>query len=193
MPLTLIDAPSAEPVSLANVRAQLGITEVDATLDANLTRRITSARAWAENFTERAFINQTWELVLDCFPGNVIELARGKLQSITSIKYLDTNGVQQTLDSSKYVLDTDSEPGRVYPAYGESWPSTQSIENSVRIRFVVGYGTDGSAVPNPIKEAVLIAIGHWTNYQASDEYGVTMTRVPFAAEALLQPYRMMGF
>lgn len=193
MPLKLITAPAVEPVVLADARAALGLDEVDATLDANLTRRCTTARQWAEDFTGRALINQTWELVLDGFPGNEIELLKAPLVSVTSVKYLDTSGVEQTLATSSYVVDTDSDPGRVYLAYGESWPSTRDIQNAVRIRFVAGYGTAASNVPNPIKDAILIAIGHWTNYQASDEYGVTMTRVPFAAENLLAPYRVLRF
>jgi hypothetical protein len=37
------------------------------------------------------------------------------------------------------VVDINEEPGRVYLAYGESWPSTQDIRNAVTIRFVAGY------------------------------------------------------
>lgn len=191
MPLKLIAAPAVEPVLLTDAKTQLAIDDTDS--DTVLTRRCTSAREWAENFLQGALISQTWELVLDAFPYGPIPIGRPPLQSVTSIKYLDADGVQQTLDAADYVVDIDSDPGRVYPAYGKSWPSTQSIENAVRIRFVAGYGDAGADVPNPIKEAILIAIGHWTNYQSSDEYGVTMTRVPFAAEALLQPYRYLRF
>lgn len=80
------------------------------------------------------------------------------LQTVDSIKYWDPSGVQQTLDPSAYIVDNVSEPGRVVPAVGTSWPSTQNRVNAVEVRFTAGYGADGSFVPAGIKQWMLMRV-----------------------------------
>ena len=53
--------PEVEPVSLAEMRQHLGITQAtDTSRDEILTARIKSARIWCENSTRKQFIYQTW-------------------------------------------------------------------------------------------------------------------------------------
>lgn len=120
---------------------------------------IKAARVSAEGYTRRALMTQTWDLVLDCFPGWEIYIPKPTLQSIVSITYLDTNGTSQVLSADQYVVDTQSTPGRIIPAYGLIWPSTRGQINSVTIRFIAGYGA-ASAVPDGIKSWMKIRIKH---------------------------------
>ena len=77
-----------------------------------------------------------------------------------SVVYIDTDGATQTVSSSVYDVDIDQEPGRLRLAYSESWPSDRrSTPNSVIIRFVAGYG-DADAVPETIKAAIKLLVGH---------------------------------
>lgn len=80
------------------------------------------------------------------------------LQTVDSIKYWDANGVQQTLDPSTYIVDNVSEPARVTPAVGTSWPSTLNRVNAVEVRFTAGYGADGTTIPAGIKQWMLMRI-----------------------------------
>jgi uncharacterized phiE125 gp8 family phage protein len=194
MTLKLITAPATEPVTASEAKSHLRVdTTADDTLIGTL---ITAARQHVENHLRRALITQTWELVMDAFPaGDVIRLPRPPLVSVTSIKYTDVAGSESTFSSAAYVVDTDSTKGRVVLKSGESWPSdTLAAANGVRVRYVAGYGS-AAAVPNPIRQAVLLLIG--TLYENRESVlvaqGVTVAQLPFGVEALLMPYRIFGW
>lgn len=177
-------APVEEPVTLAEMRATLGINDsTDTHRDGVITARINAARLWAEEHTRRAFVTQTWELYADCF-GDYFDL-KSKLQSVTSVSYYDADGVLQTLAADQYLVDTVN--SRLYPAYGVSWPSTRDQVNAVIIEHVAGYGA-ASYVPQGIKEALMFIVGHWENYQSSIEGAVRISTIPYAVTQLLQPY-----
>lgn len=120
------------------------------TSDPVLNMLVKAARKRAEDLTGRALVTQTWELVLDKFPDNEIRIGMLPVQSITSVKYYDEDGALQTLDSSLYVLDAETLPGWVIPAYDEDWPSTRDVSSAVIVRFVAGYGAAAS-VPAEIR------------------------------------------
>ena len=184
-------APAAEPVSLAEMRVHLGITQADdTTRDSIITGRIISARQWCENYTSIAFITQTWTAYADKFPcrqqtgGYRIRL-RLPLQSVTSVKYLDQSGVQQTLDPALYFVDTVT--GCLMPAYGQGWPSVRVQANSVQVEYVSGYGI-ASAVPESIKDAIRFIVGQWEMFQSSIEGVMRPFTIPNAAKQLLDSY-----
>jgi uncharacterized phiE125 gp8 family phage protein len=139
MSLTMITGPVDEPVTEAMLRDH-------ATLDSSvpsalLQMYLKAARASAEFLTGRAILPQTWERTLDEFPVASIPLGRPPVLSVTSVKYYDTDGVQQTVDPANYLLDERTEPGYVVPVDGYEWPSTQDRVNAVVVRFQCGYPT----------------------------------------------------
>lgn len=77
------------------------------------------------------------------------------LQSVTSVKYLDTDGVQQTLDPATYVVQK-GEPSHIVLANGATWPSVLLMPEAVTIRFVAGYGDNEADVPQPIRLAIAL-------------------------------------
>lgn len=187
MGLKLITAPAVEPVTLAEAKAQLRKTTADE--DALISSLIVAARNFAEAYTGRAFITQTWDYVLDAFPCGLFELPKGPLQSVSSVKYLDSAGVEQTLAAAGYKVDALTDPGRIAPAYGQSWPTTRSEPNAVTVRFVAGYG-DASAVPQAIKEALLLLISHlFENREAVAEGN--FSALPLGFEPMLAFYRVI--
>jgi len=193
MSIALIAAPSSEPVTLANARTAIGITDAaDTSSDTTITRHITEAREWVEKFLQRALITQTWKLRLDQWPANsIIELPFGPVQSVSSVTYTDSAGATQTIDAADYYTDIYSLQPRLMPAYNESWPDARNFPDSIAIQYVCGYGTAGTAVPGPIIHAIYRIIGHWIKFQPALEGGVTITRVPFAVEQMLEPYRLI--
>lgn len=195
MALRLITAPTVEPLTLTEAKAHLRVDHTDD--DALIAIYLAAARADCEEWTARAFVTQTWELVLDEFPEDEIQIPRPPLQSIESIKYDDGDGVEQTLATTEYEVDTVSQPGWVVPVT-TGWPSdTFEGINAIRIRFVAGYvNTDSPSdltgnIPAAIKAAILLHLG--VRYQNREDVviGTTVNRLPVAnIEYLLRPYRV---
>jgi uncharacterized phiE125 gp8 family phage protein len=169
--LLCITAPSEEPIDLLEMREFLRVTNhAEDRLIRQLMRDARQEFDGPAAWFGRALVTQTWDLVLDAFPlpnarpeceaanrKAAILLPLPPLQSVTSVKYLDANGVQQTLDPTAYQVDTRSEPGELMPAYGTQWPTARSgAANAVTVRFVAGYGPP-PAVPEPIKVWIMRA------------------------------------
>jgi len=166
----LITAPIVKPVTLADVEAQVRATLTSES--ALINAYISAVTDKAENYTRRALITQTWEITLDRFPlCRGIALPLSPVQSITSIKYIDTNGVEQTVDPTAYVL-TAGDPAEVYPVYGLYWPSTRTQPDAVTIRYVCGYG--GPAV---FAAGTTYALGDRVLYTNGNTYQLTTLAV----------------
>ena len=187
--LTLITAPGAEPISTADAKTHLRITGSDD--DTLVDRIVKKARQWCEAFTHRALIDQTWEMVMDGFPAGAILIAKPPLDSITSIKYVDTEGNTKTWTSTLYRVDTASEPGRVTPAWGETYPSVRTVTGSVQVRLKGGYGTAGSDVEDVamnLISAMELVIGSMYEHREDIVVGTISSKIPRAAEILALPF-----
>jgi uncharacterized phiE125 gp8 family phage protein len=158
--LTLVTGPAARPLTAAEARTQTRHSTLDATLAELL---IDAAVQRGERATNRAWITQTWDEVLDAFPPcGFIEVPKPPLQSVTHIKYRDTTGTLQTWASSNYVVEAPAGPrcarGRISLAYGVTWPSTYGQAGDVQIRFVCGYGATAATVPAILRMAALMDV-----------------------------------
>lgn len=179
-------APAAEPVTLEEVKGQLGISSNDDSSDPVLESRITGARQWVEHYCERALISQTVQFRFDSFP-TVIKVPLHDIISVTSITYIDSNGDEQTVDAATYTVDTYDNVIRL--AHGYSWPVPRIEANACRVVYVAGYGTEATDVPANIKDSIINIIGHWTNYAAHMQNGLHLTQVPAAIKKVLDLYR----
>ena len=61
---------------------------------------------------------------------------------------------------------TKSEPGRIAPVYGQSWPTAGPGLNPITIRFVVGYGTRLDLLPAPIRLALIGIVSDYYEHRA---------------------------
>jgi uncharacterized phiE125 gp8 family phage protein len=148
MSLRVVTGPQVEPVSLTDMK--LHLREDGPDQDALISVLIEAAREYAENYTRRAFVTQTLELGLPCFPSDgIIQLPRPPLQSVLWVKYTDANGVLQTMPTSDYQIDTFREPALIKPSYLTTWYlSTRNDFNAVQVRYVAGYTGAGSPTPD---------------------------------------------
>ncbi len=189
MSLKLITPPATEPITLLEAKRHLRVDVTDD--DTLITSIITAAREYCETFQNRAYITQTWEMTLDSFPTMPLKIPKPPLQSVDSIKYTDQNGVETLFDAANYVVDADSEPGRIALAPGVSWPSvTLKPIGGVKIRFTAGYG-DAAKVPMMAKQAMLLLIGHWYEHREAVVTGSISKEIEFAVHALLWPNRVV--
>lgn len=165
--LQIIVPPPTEPLSYADAVAQL---RVDSDDEVDLIGGyISAATAYCADYLRRQLVQATYRLSLDGFPGQcawawgepsvipnprlddpAIVLPNPPLQRVLSITYVDTSGQAQTLDPSAYFVDDQTEPARIMPAAGTSWPSALNQINAVRVVYTAGWmvpvslATDGT-------------------------------------------------
>lgn len=144
-----------EPLSLTEAKKRLNISGADE--DALVTSLIKQAREYCEDIQNRKYLTQTWEMVLDDFPIGELEFHDcSPVQSITSVKYTDKDGVESTFAATNYILDNDSFVNRLVLKDNISWPTvTLQVVNGVRIRFVAGH-EQASDVDETIKWAMVL-------------------------------------
>jgi uncharacterized phiE125 gp8 family phage protein len=172
--------PAEEPITLTEAKLHLRVDHSDD--DTLITSQIKTAREYCEDFQNRAFITQTIKLTLDEFP-DVIYVPRPPLISATSIKYIDVNGQQQTLNSSVYKVDTESEPARIVPAFNQCWPGLRGDINSVEVIYQAGYG-GAAAVSGKVKDAMKLFLTHlYEHREAAAEK--TLIEIPMGVRSLL--------
>jgi uncharacterized phiE125 gp8 family phage protein len=166
--------------------------ETNTTEDPQLAAWITAAREHVESFTHRAIPEQTWEDRRPWFPcDGVIELPKPPLIAVESVRYIDPTGVAQTWSSTRYSVDapigSKAGPGHIVPNYGEVLPATREGLTAVTVRFVAGYAA--GAVPQPMKAAMKLLIGHWWLHRESVNVGNIVSVIPHTVDALLWPYK----
>lgn len=169
---------ATEPVTTAEAKLHCKVDHSDD--DTLIATLITAAREFAEHHTGRAFAAQTLEMALNEFPDDSdedwIDLDLPPVATVSSVKYTDTAGVEQTISSSDYTLSAYGESRRINPAYSVTWPLTQDIPDAVRIRYVTGY----TALPKAAKQGLLLVIGHFYEMR-----GPSTEDIPAGALALL--------
>ncbi|WP_425401256.1 head-tail connector protein [Algiphilus sp.] len=184
MALTRVQAPQEEPLTVADAKAQ-AIVQVS-TDDSLIEAYIQTAREHVEAFVKRSLVTQTWRLTLDCWSW-MIYLPQPPVQSVSSIKYLDDQGVQQTLDPAHYRVDVSGDPARITPAYGYTWPSVQPVISPIEIEYVAGYG-DAADVPQAFKHAMRLHIAAMYEFREDFVAGTIITQLPEGAKSFLWPH-----
>lgn len=188
----VVTPPAAYPVSLAEVRAQLGIETTDE--DPRLTALIAAATEMAEAYTGRALLERTYRGFLGCFPAcRHIDMPRSPLQSVTHVKAYADDDAAETLDVGDYYVDTASLTGRIVLRSGSSWPTVARVANGVEVQWVSGFGPDMNDVPSDMRDSFRLAIQvivGWLFENRGDEQ--SPKTMPAAAEALLGPWRILN-
>ncbi|MGE0105113.1 MAG: head-tail connector protein [Thermoanaerobaculia bacterium] len=187
MSLVCTAAPTTEPLRLEEVKKHLAVEHPED--DAKIANLMTAARQWVEEYTWRQLITATFVMRLHRPPCGVIYVPRPKLLGVTSIQYVDWNGVLQTWDSAERQVDIYSEPGIVAPAYGYSWPSCRDQLNAFIMTFTCGYGPDRDDVPMPIRTAMLQIVAHLYENPEPTITGTIATDLQLMFSDLLAPYK----
>lgn len=176
MRLILVEGPVNEPLTAAEARARLNIgSDVsDQVMDAYITaarQRIDGA----DGYLGRALITQTWHGNLDTFPigcdGKIV-IPLPPLQMLSQVSYLDASGTPVVMDPATYQVVMGPRP-YIVPVYNSNWPSVTTRADAVTIEFTSGYGDNGDDVPEPIRTAIALAVGH-IHHMASRNPAVTM-------------------
>jgi uncharacterized phiE125 gp8 family phage protein len=171
--LKLVTGPSSEPLLKADVKLHLRIDTTDD--DAELDNLISAAREYIEVRTGLALLPQTWQLVLDRWPRTdrqeswpwmavpvgAILLPRYPVTAVSSIAYQGSDGSNNTMSSSDYVVDLVSRLPRVTLVSNKSWPSKDLVPQAgIQVQFVAGYA-NAATVPARVKQLMQLLIGSW--------------------------------
>lgn len=130
----------------------------------------------------RAVMQTTFEAHLERFKP-IIRLPYPPLVSVESIKYLDRDGVEQTVDDEIYEVVTTKEPGYIALKSGESWPDGERVV----VEFIAGFGEveevepeEGDpynivvGVPEPIRHYILLSVAEaYARRELSDPVAMT--------------------
>ena len=136
----------------------------------------------------RAVSQHTLDLKFERWPANrAMALPHPPLVSVTSIKYLDIAGVEQTFPAINYHVVSDTISGFVRLKSQANWPSLDIAPDAVRVRFVAG----PSECPVDLKHAMLLHVGHL--YLNREAVGETTSMLPFAYKALTDPHKTHGW
>jgi len=134
-------APIKEPITLNEAKAFAVVFEDED--NALLESFISTAREYAENYTNRQFELATFELYTDRFTQNMV-IPKGHIKSIEKIEYMDNDGIYQILDTNLYYLFGENDIFRVH--FEKTMPHKHH-KKAIKITFVAGY----DSVPNSIK------------------------------------------
>jgi uncharacterized phiE125 gp8 family phage protein len=189
MSISVITPAVSEPLSLSEVKEFLRVDHSDD--DNTLAIMISAAREMCEQYTRQIMLTTTIEEFYDTFPTYTpnwmdnIYLSRGPVQSVTSLKYIDSGGDEQIVSSDDYRTDLISQPSRIVSENG--WSSAKDTVNAVVVRYVVGYSS-ASDVPAPLRQGMLLVISEMYENRMD-----TVKRLPTASEYLWNPYRVFTF
>lgn len=178
-----ISDPESFPITLQRAKEW---TRVDAnTSDAELFRLIQAATDNAESIMNRPIINRSYTQTMDFLP-SIIELQEVKVQSVTSITYLDTEGDQQTLAADQYRIDFGSlyKRATIEPAFSITYPNTRNVSGSIIVTYVAGFGADWNSVPVAIQQGIAYLVGHY--YDTRDIVGENKMIPETALDSLLR-------
>lgn len=220
MPLYLVEGPTAAVMTVAEAKLHLHEDAADQNdLIEALIKAVISHLDGRDGVLQRALVAQTWDLKLAEFPfpgcrgawrwssyhysidprdDYCIWIPLPPLISVTSIKYIDANGVEQTFDAASYhvVGANGGQPARIQCRKGVSWPVIlRTWPEPVTVRFVAGYVDTSDSpptgeVPAAIIAAMKLTLGHLYANRESVIVGQTAVVVPQSAEWLLEPFRV---
>lgn len=185
----ILSQPTNEPISLTEAKLHLRVDGSGE--DALISDLIRAAREHVENLTGRATTNRLVRETFDSFPEslNVLTLQFPPVSALSGVTY--SSGTESTTRETTHsgLRLLDDQPG-IYAVSG--WSGAADIPGAVEVRYVAGYGASGSDVPRPMRQAILLLVGHWFANRESVTAGQSPAEVPQAVTALLWPYRNRG-
>lgn len=188
----LITAPTATPVSLEEAVAHLRLDAEDE--DDLVEGLINAATAYLDGFfgvLGRCLVTQTWRQDFDNFDTR-LNLPQFPVASISSVTYLDTAAASQTVAAASYALLHDDHGA--YARFDDlfTFPPVV-VEHGPRVSVTYVAGTAVASVPQAIKQAILLLVGHWYEQRATVNVGNITTELEFTVNALIAPYRRIRF
>lgn len=193
MPSALVTPPQEEPVTLAELKAQLRLETADE--DDFLQGLILAARQHVERLTRLVLVRQFWRVYLDAWPRRQrnwpyqrrVFLGISPVKRVTGILLYDAAGDAQPLDPAFYRLDGARSPAALIIEAPALLPGRQG--NGIEIDVEAGFGA-AADVPAPLRQAILRLAALWFEHRHDGDIA-SLAPTPPTVDALLAPYRVL--
>lgn len=153
----LITPPEQYPVVLSDL-VQVHIKVDDTDEEAGLLDEyIKAATERTEDITQRNYMQRVWEYHMPDFSEmdcqGYVTLDKAPLVSIVSVKYYDSDNVEQTMNASDYQVDNSdlNKLGRI--RFVGNTPAVYDRHDAIKIQFRAGYGA-ADATPSEQRTAI---------------------------------------
>jgi uncharacterized phiE125 gp8 family phage protein len=188
MPSILLTAPAVEPLTLAEAKAYLRVETPDD--DDLIAALIAGARIHVEAETRRALITQSWRLSRDAWPPDGrLAVLPAPLQTMTAVRVYDESNVSHALDTQTFVPDLAGS-ALVFAPWALPMPGRSAA--GIELEVVCGYGGAAADVPEPLRQAIRLLVGHWYENRGVVAIGHETAVLPVTVAALLAPYRVLS-
>lgn len=156
--MSVVHLATIEPITVDEAKQWLNVDYDDQ--DEVIASIIKAARLKIEKRCGISIAMKQYRMKLAGFGGK-IELTYPPVVSVDSVKYLDEDGVEQTIDAAAYVLIEDDYAPYIHPL--ESWPKDVAARpDAVRVEFTSGVDIEDSPpdeVPADLLQAMRLEIG----------------------------------
>ncbi len=172
-------APTLRPISLDEAKAHLKISGSDE--DTIVGIYLDAAINACENKLQTAIMDSRFTLYSRCFSQH-LNLQKNYVSAINSVKYYDSDGVQQTVTPTDYALQDYRVPNVLY--FNEAYvsPTTDTREFPVEVSFNAGFMAATGVIPN-IRSAVLLEVGDRYENRQNEIVGDRIAVVMFNSTA----------
>jgi hypothetical protein len=165
-------------ISVSEAKDHLGLVFSQNYDDAYIGRLIKAAHLECENYIQKDIaltsnVTSIWD-----FSGITIRIDKGHYNSITEIK--DSNDVTYSIDATTL---------RIWPEFFEFDLSTAAVSDPLTFTYTTGF--DNNACPELIKQAILMKLASYYDFERSNYTGGSFKDTQ-AAERLLNSYKSLG-
>jgi uncharacterized phiE125 gp8 family phage protein len=191
-----VTAAASTLFTIADAKAHLRVDQNNE--DGPIGDMLAAAIDEAARYTSRAINQQTYRQQWYRWPDQpceLLELQVAPVKSVTSIKYLDASGDEQTLAGSNYTWHRTDRGATIDFIASITFPTLHETEKpAVFVDFVAGYevgASDAELLPPPaIKQAVMMTVGHFYANREAVTTGKVPMVMPRGAEHLLDFLRI---
>lgn len=180
----------AEPVTLEQVKARLGVRSNHR--DQEITGLIPAARFLVEYYSQKVLSRRQVRQYFPAFPCvKPIVLAAWPVVSLTSIQYLDVDGVGQEIEGARLLAHPPF--ARIYSPVGSAWPVPGDPAGIV-VDVLAGYDEGAEpdsddGIPSLLLQAMYLLIGHWFENHEAVAVGNIATEVPLGVRDICWNFR----
>lgn len=166
-----------------------GVADERALVEALIASATAHLDGWS-GILGRCMVNQVWKVPFTDWCRE-LRLPFPDVSSAT-VKYYDADNVEQTVAGASMAVLQDTRGSYVRFSDDYSFPALYGDRaDAVNVTLTAGYGADATAVPAPLRTAILLMVAHWFHNREAVAEGA-LAELPMGVSALVAPYRRIG-